>query len=219
MLSSSASAPALASKIVAVAAGMRRAGVVLLALIWALIVATAAGAQEEPTPPDAEPALSVLVVNTERILRESEAGRSIGDQADALRTALRSELDIRLATLRAEERELAELREELERDLFDERAAAFEEKVRALRRDQQDDGARLQRALSAAHGALKEQLSPIMFAIMAERRAVVVIEAKDAPFYATSVDVTAEAIKRLDAAVSRIEVRLPIVEDPLTGDP
>ena len=170
-----------------------------------------AQSQAEPPAADVVPLVdAVLVVSIDTIKRDSLAGRGIREQTDALRHALRDELDLRREALRAEEKTLAEQRTQLSRDAFAEQVAAFEQKVRSLRRDDQDDGARVQRALTKAHTELRKALVPIFSAIMAQRSAGVMLNRDETGviLYAHSLDVTEEAIKRLDDAVPRIEVRL-----------
>ena len=156
-----------------------------------------------------KPTLSgVLIVSMDRILRESAAGSSVQEQAEALREGLRGALDDRRKQLRDEERELAQLRASLEREAFDERVADFETKVRELRRDEQRDSGRLQRAVGLARAQLREQLAGILVQLMTERGAGVMIDKKQVLVSANGLDVTDEAIKRLDAVVSRLEVNL-----------
>ncbi|MBX2854010.1 MAG: OmpH family outer membrane protein [Rhodobacteraceae bacterium] len=158
---------------------------------------------------DAKPVLSgVLIVSMDRILRESAAGGSVQEQAESLRERLRASLDDRRKKLRDEERELAKLRDTMERDAFDERVADFEAQVRELRRDEQGDSGRLQRAVGLARAQLREQLAGILVQLMTERGAGVMIDKKQVLVSANGLDVTDEAIKRLDAVVSRLEVNL-----------
>lgn len=181
------------------------------ALLGALLAIPAAVAQTETSESEEAP-VAILVVSMDRILRDSQAGQSIREQAEELSTALRTELDLRREALREEERDLASLRDGLERATFNQRAEEFEEKVRALRRDEQDDGARLQRALARATSELRRSLQPILVTIMSERRAGVMLDEQHVLFNDKSLDVTEEAIKRLDVAAPKIDFTLSATE-------
>lgn len=155
----------------------------------------------------------ILVVSREKLLNESRAAKSIQAQADALRDELRESLKARQEALRAEELELTELRETLDSANFDARVAAFTEKVRELKRDTNDAGARLQRAVLAARTELQQAARPVLLALMAERRALVMLEKDDVVISVTALDVTQEAIDRLDASAPNIDVQLPSEQD------
>lgn len=184
--------------------GMRRLahGAAILAIVVAAMVSGAvAAAQDAPN--------GVLVVNMDRLLNDSLPARDIKAQADDLRAQLRAEHEEAQAVLRAEETELAELRETLDAEAFRARAAAFEERVRGWKRATNVDSARLQRGLFDATEELKAALGPILGDLMAETQAAVMLDAREALLFANQVDVTDEAIKRLDAQALEIKVRLP----------
>lgn len=172
--------------------------------------ATPAHAQSEPTTEESAKAVTpILIVSMDRILRESNSAVAIQQQADALRSRLRSDLAAREEALRAEELELTKLRETLDPERFSQRVADFKEKVRRLKRETNETGAGLQRAVIEANGALKRALQPILLQLMAERRALVMLDEKDVVISATVLDVTQEAVKRLDEAAPDIRVRFP----------
>lgn len=151
----------------------------------------------------------MLVISVERIQRDSLAGRSISAQADAFRGAMRADLSERRDALRAEERAIADQRDALTPAAFDARVAQFEDRVRALRRDEQDGTARLQRAVSGGFAALREKLRPVLVAVMSERSAAVMLESANVLISARTIDVTDEVIQRLDRQLSVIDLELP----------
>lgn len=157
----------------------------------------------------------IVIISIERVLRESAAGRSIQAQAQELRAAQEAQRRAQEEALLTEERELVELRQQVEqadfdRDEFDARARAFEEKVQALRVANRENAERVQRALQEATDELKRRLQPILIAIMDERRAAVMLDDSTVVLSATVIDVTNEAIRRLDAEVPFIELRVTL---------
>ena len=192
-------------KILALAHALRHMAVFICVILCCAAVPAAA---RQSGDGDNAALSGVLIVSMDRILRESAAGRSVQEQAEALRAKLRGALDDRRKKLRDEERALANLRNTMERDAFDERVADFEAEVRELRRDEQGDSGRLQRAVGLARSQLREQLAGVLVQLMTERGAGVMIDKKQVLVSANGLDVTDEAIKRLDAVVSRLEVNL-----------
>ncbi|MEL6316059.1 MAG: OmpH family outer membrane protein [Pseudomonadota bacterium] len=169
-----------------------------------LAVAAAAGAHAQDA---AAPA--VLVVNIDRVLKVSSAGASIQRQAEEMRDSFQRNLKEREDALLSEERSLAEVRESLDRDTFETRARAFEENVRKLRRDRREIGEGVQRAFFRATAELKRRLQPVLIEIMNERKAGVMLDTREVLLSATALDVTEEAIAKLDAVVGDITLEAP----------
>lgn len=150
----------------------------------------------------------VLIVDMTRLMNESAPAQRIKARADALRVDLNQQIDTRRQELRDEEQEMVKLRETLEREAFNERAAAFEQRVRELKRDARQLSDNLQRTLRRAEEQLRRATTPILINIMSERGARVMLEKRDVVLSANNLDVTEEAIRRLNAADLQIEVNI-----------
>lgn len=164
-------------------------------------------------PPDPS-AAAILVVSLERIREQAQASRSIQAQAAEERRQIQDEIGAKQRALEAEERALVALRDTMEPDAFEARAARFEGQVRALKQKRRDRAEALRRALGAATDRLDAALRPILAEIMAERGALVMLENRTVVLSATALDVTAIAIKRLDAALPTLEVDVEAVQQP-----
>lgn len=182
----------------------------------ALSIAVAFGLAATSAPVAAQEAIPapVLIVNMDRIFRDSATAQAVQDQVNALRDATQEDLRARQDALLAEERALVALRATLAADEFAARAERFQEQARALRRERTESGAQLQRALARANTELRGALQPILQQIMVERRAGVLIDNRNVVLSVTALDVTEDAIARLDAAALEIEVRLSEGETP-----
>lgn len=168
---------------------------VRLALLLCLLLAGAstATAQRAGSP--------VLVIDQERLFSESAFGQRIQAEIERRSESLAAENSEIEADLIAEEQRLTELRDETEPEAFQKMAAAFDDKVRRLRRDQDakarklarfDETAR-QRFLSLAAGPLSQLLRDRGAVALFDRRALILsLEA---------IDVTDAAIARIDAAI------------------
>ncbi len=196
------------------------ARVLVIALLAAAALAHApsAGAQTETNGDAPEggfetlAASAVLIVDIERIYRESSAGRSIADAEAALVARTEAELSERRAALQAESEALTEGRGVIPQDEFRTREEAFRSAVAALRQFRRDRARAIQRAAAEARNDLKRALEPVLVAIMRERRAGVMLDARVVILSASALDITDEAIKRLDEQTPSIEVRIDETE-------
>lgn len=150
----------------------------------------------------------VLVVDMNRLLNGSASGLEIKRQADALRNQYNREMESRRQSLRAEEEEMVSLRETLERETFNLRAEEFEQKVGALKRDARDMSSLLQRAVFRETEKLRDAATAVLIEIMGERNGQVLLEKSEIVLSANELDITEEAIRRLDAKELDIELRL-----------
>jgi len=172
-----------------------RAALVALGLVASGLIAGAAPAQ----PAQAPTATPVLVVDLDRVLRDSAPAVEQRALEVAERRALREKLDGMKRALEQEEAELVVLRDTLPKAAFDKRVTDFDQRVRAARRTAQEDAAALQARIAAAQAALQQAAQPLMEAMMRERGAVLVIDHKTALAVAPAFDATDALIARLDA--------------------
>lgn len=164
-------------------------------------IAAAAFGQEATGP-------AVLIVDMQRLQRDTAAARSIREQSTAIRQQIEKAIASREAVIRAEEKELADLRENLSADDFRERVRAFEEKVFESRDFAQQESAKLQAALSDASRRMRAQIVPILAAMMRERRAQVMLDSSQVVLSAEQLEVTDEVIERLDAVVPDLKLAI-----------
>jgi len=180
------------------------------ALIGSVIVSAAA-----PLPASAQEAPKVLVVSSDRVLRETQAAITLRDRERDLRLAFEADINAAKDALAAEEAELTRLRGELDPEEFDRRAKAFDQRARAARREAQRRAAEIQQAVREARDHLRAQVAPILIEILRERGADIVLDADAILIAAPSVDVTEDVIARFDAEIEAPAVMLPETADPV----
>lgn len=165
------------------------------ALIAVLLAGPAAGQtpQLEIPPP-------VLTIDAERILDESAFGRNLSAEFEARARALAAENREIEQMLLSEERDLTERRPELPPDEFRALADAFDEKVQRLRAQQDEKERELAGFRENERQRLLGEIVPILSEIVRERRALVILDRRDVFLSADSIDITDEAIRRIDAA-------------------
>ncbi len=167
---------------------------------FALFLALAAmpgGAQQADDPALRSP---IVTVDQERLFSESAYGQSLIDEIEAASEELAAENRNIEADLIAEERALTEARATLDPETFRKRAAAFDEKVVAIRKQQDEKARDLVRQRETAREDFYRRILPILTDIVRERGAVAVMESRAVILSADRIDITDEAIARIDAA-------------------
>lgn len=171
---------------------MRAWAQIAAVLVAALFVAQAAPAQQSA---------QVLTIDQDRLFAETDFGdrvaASLAEEANALSTENR-----RIeAELTVEERELTELRPTLSLEEFQALANAFDEKVQQIRIEQDAKSRELQAKTEERRQQFFTQIVPILGQIVRERGALVIMNRRDVFLSADSIDITEEAISRINASL------------------
>ncbi|MEM7523692.1 MAG: OmpH family outer membrane protein [Pseudomonadota bacterium] len=171
-----------------------------------LAAQTAGGSQAEAPRSGAAQAggQQILIIDRERVLRESEAALRLAAWERAERLALGAELDALSNELEAEEAEIAALREGSEKDVFEARAEAFHERARLARRESQRKIQALQKRFVSAREDLAAALGPLLLELLVESGAALIVDARHVLVARPGADVTAEMIRRLNAAAGSL---------------
>lgn len=147
----------------------------------------------------------VLVIDSDRLYRASQFGQSIEKDLRARRAALAAEQREIEAELSAEEQDLTEQRKSMTPEEFRPLAEAFDARVQEIRRIRTAKISELEEELSAERERFGQAAQPVLEQIMIESGAAVILERRVTFFSASSVDITAEAISRLDAVLGGSE--------------
>jgi len=156
--------------------------------------------------------IGVLVVDMQRIQRDAAAAKSVREQAATMRAELETTVGERARAISLEEAELAELRERLTASEFRARVREFEKKVFANRDFAQQESEKLQAVRTQASNRLRREIAPILAQLMRERQAQLMLDKSQVILSADTLDVTDEALERLDAAMPTM--RLAPLEPP-----
>ena len=169
-----------------------KAAVVALAL---LLSGAPVAAQQSPLPA----ALPILTVVPDRLYAETLYGQRIERDLTQARAALISENQSLDDVLSEEEQSLAERRPTMEPAAFRELAASFDEKVQAIREDQDTKQRDLTRLRDEERQAFFADISPVLTKMTVERGAVLLLDRRAVLLAAEGVDITDAAIARIDA--------------------
>lgn len=142
----------------------------------------------------------ILTVNQDRLLAETRSGAAALEQFGADADVLAEENAAIEAELIRQERELTQERDSLEPEVFRERADAFDARVRAIRSEQDEKARDLTARREQSRQAFFNEIAGIISNIVREKGALVVLDRRDVFLSADSIDITDEAIRRINEA-------------------
>ncbi len=181
---------------------MRRARIRWL-IVLMLGLSGPAVAQTAENPP-------ILIVDMQRIKNETAAGRDIQSKKVEIRARIQKAIADREAAIRLEEQILAEERPTLTGEEFRTRVQAFEKQVFENRAFAEVESRRLQQLLQEASALLRGQVTRVLATIMRERNALVLLDPSQIVLSVDQLNITDEAIARLDKVLPEVELSLDI---------
>lgn len=167
---------------------------VLLVALWGV----SASAQPVTDAPD-----GILLLDQERLFAQSLFGARVQDEIDAAGQALALENRAIEAELTAEELALTEARADLPLEEFRALAEDFDARVEAIRTEQDAKSRQLTAAIDAARLQFFDLAVPILLEIVRDRGAAVILDSRSVLLAADTVDITDEAILRVNEAIGR----------------
>lgn len=169
-----------------------RAALICLVALWPM---TSAAQQDLPLGVVQSP---VLVIDQDRLFSETRLGtQAIGD-LEARAQALTSENQAIEAELIAREQELTGLRPKTPPEEFRVLADEFDARVERIRTEQDEKARALTRARDEARQAFFQEVAGVISDIVRDRGAVVVLDRRDVFLSADRIDITDEAIERVN---------------------
>jgi Skp family chaperone for outer membrane proteins len=176
---------------------------------------TSVAPQNTITAPDTERQRVVIQVpliafDRDRILQESDIGRALDAKIEVMRGDLVVENEEIFAALEAEEKELSILKGTLSSEAFALRADAFDAKVIAIRAEQKAKLETVQSTYDQGTRDFETALNVVLKDIAQEVGAVAVFERAQFYLMSGSIDISREAVARLNAqSVSDMTVDIP----------
>jgi outer membrane protein len=163
-------------------------------------------------------AQTILVMNEQRILRESAVGVHIASEIERIGAEIQAELEPLGAQIAQENEALTAETAALSEDAIRQRPDLIQ-RLQALQQDAQQfelrrraAGQELAATERAAMQPVLEALQGVLQQIVEERQAVLLIDRANVVFAADSIDITPVAIERMNATISTTpvnRVRLP----------
>lgn len=166
---------------------------------WFLTAAVCCLLWSPATAQDSSQVLSpVLTIDSERLYTDSAFGRRTAAEFETLGAELTAENRRIEDELAAEEKQLTALRATLPAAEFRVLADAFDEKVQSVRKQQDGKSRNLTKAFEDRRIVFLNAAVPVLETLMREAGAAVVLERRSVFLSANSIDITREAIDRLD---------------------
>lgn len=155
----------------------------------------------------------VLILDQERLFESSAIAVRISEEAERRTAALDRENRRIDAELVKEELGLTERRASLDPNEFRRLADEFHEKVQAIRAEQDAKTVELQRFRNEDRQEFLIRIRPILTEIARERGAIVVLDRRSVLLSAESIDITDEAIWRINEAFKQPQERESAIDD------
>lgn len=184
----------------------------LIALLAVLFVAPPAMAASEPPSP------SIVIIDMQKILRESTAANELQDRIEGQRRAYQEELRKREEELRESEQRLVRERSNLQPEAFAKRRQELEQTVSAAQRDIQQNRQRLDRAFSEGMRHVQVEIIRIADQIADERGANLVLEKSTVLLSHPDYEITDETLRRLNERLPRLDPEKIVEPDEGAGD-
>lgn len=143
----------------------------------------------------------ILTIESERLYAQSAFGQRVAREIEAEGAVLAAENRRIEAELTVEEKELTEKRAEMEADAFRVLADAFDEKVQNIRRTQDAKARTLSQRNEADRLEFINAAGPVLEVLMRDAGAAVILERRSVFLSANTIDITDDAILRMNAAI------------------
>lgn len=171
-------------------------------VVLGLSLGSAALAQDLDAAPDVATVASVLTLDQDRLFAESAFGSASLARERAAARALEEENARIEADLIAEEQDLTTRRAALPAEEFAALATAFDEKVERIRKEQDAKARDLTRTRDEERQAFLRAVVPVLGELLGEKKAAAILDKSTVILSLTAIDITEEAIARVDAVLA-----------------
>ncbi len=161
----------------------------------------------------------VVTLDQERLFNGSRVAERVSAEIEQRMQELAAENRQIEADLNAQELDLTKRRPTLPTAEFRALADAFDEKVQAIRIQQDEKERALLRMQEQERQNFLRRITPVLAEIVRERRAVVVLDRRTVFLSADNVDITDEAIARINEALDAEANSEPDTSEPAPTDP
>ena len=173
--------------------------VAAMGILAAMHPATKAVAQEAGSP-------IIIVIDTQKILRESKAVRSIQKKIGEQRATCQDELKDKETALRQEDEALRRQSTIISPDAFSQRKRDLEKRVGALQREIQEKRRALDKVFSQGMQQVQAALVEITKEIAKARKADLVLQRTMVVFVHPKMEITEEALAKLNANLPSVNL-------------
>ncbi len=155
----------------------------------------------------AQAASNIAVVNIQGIMRDSTAAKSIRDQMEAKQKAYQSDLQKKEESLQKEDAELRKQKSVLSKEALEEKAKAFNSKATDLQKEVAGKKAALDGAFERSLNEIQKSVTDIIAEMAKEKGFSIAIPTSQILYADTSMDISADVLKRLNERLPRVDVK------------
>jgi outer membrane protein len=180
--------------------------------LLAAVLAPAAPVAAQPASP-ASAAPVILVVDMQQVLQEAKAAKEVQAALNQRYTAYSKEVAQQEDELQKGGAELERQRTVLAPEAYSARARELQQRYDELGKTVQSKRTALQQSLNEAMGKVRAAALEVVGDISKERRATLVLEKQAVVYETEGMDISADAIQRLDKKLPSVPINLPAADN------
>ena len=150
---------------------------------------------------------SILIINSEQLFAQSKVGQNVREQIQKLSQQLQNESTKAEDSLKKEATKLRDQRALLKEEDFAKKVQAFQQKEQETQQKFQEKSQALQIGANIARNKIEQAIRPIFADILKAHGANILLDQSNVLAGGVDLDVTAEAVKALDAKMTKLEVK------------
>lgn len=154
----------------------------------------------------------LAVMDLQRVLAQSKAGKDLQTQVDAVRESLRKEAEKDEKTLENLEKKLTAAQDAGDKAAFISKRAQFEKSLAEARRDIMVRKRALDESLSKAIGELRAEVQNISARLGKERGYALITTSQGAVIVSKELDITADVMAELDKSLPSVKLNIKAAE-------
>jgi Skp family chaperone for outer membrane proteins len=172
----------------------------LVALTAALMLTCAPAAFAAET-------VNIAIVNFQKIIRDSNAAKSVREQVESKQKAYQNELTKKGEELRKEEQELSKQRSVLSKDAFEKKAAEFRKKTTTVQKEAQGKKAALDGGIESAISEIQKATAEVIADIAKEKNITVALPSTQVLYSDSKLDITDAVMEALNKKLAKLDVK------------
>lgn len=153
--------------------------------------------------------LPIAVVDVQGVLRNSDPAKEIQSRINERRQAYQRQVTEEEKALRSSEQDLQQERSTLEPEVYQQRLRSFRNRVADVQKSVQERRRALDQAFTMAMNQVRDELVSVIAEIADERGAKVVLFKDHIVIAEKSLDISDEALRRLNERLPSVPVELP----------
>ncbi|MBM3597752.1 MAG: OmpH family outer membrane protein [Alphaproteobacteria bacterium] len=166
---------------------------------------------------DKAPVANIVVVDFQNVLRQAVASKKVTDQLEKHRATFSEEIQKMENQLRQQEEELKQQRAVLAPEAFNQRVREWQERAAGVQQQVQTRKRQLDQAFSESMLKVREVLLQITAELATEAGANLVLPKHEIVFVDPKLDLSKEALARLDKKLPSVAVKIPAPAGPAAG--